>query len=64
MMTEEQEYSQNINYTVFNMLLYYFNEVASKRYSGHSVLLQRAVQPPSPELQLSNFPGTWKGNAC
>lgn len=41
-----------------------FNEDASKRYSGHSVLLQRALQPPSPEPQLSNFPGTWKGNAC
>jgi len=41
-----------------------FNEVSSKSHSGHSVLLQRAVQPPSPELQLSNFPGSWKGNAC
>lgn len=40
-----------------------FNEISSKSCSGHSVLLQRAMQPASPELQLSNFPGTWKGNA-
>lgn len=61
MATEEQRYSQTMNHSVFSYAALLILMRFLQRATADTPCFYR--EPLSPELQLSNFPGTWKGNA-